>query len=110
LDDAVALLEALGERQAATDSQIARIDERTQRLTPAHARAIQEQVDRLVRETKRLATPLTYAIIYGRLKHRFRANSYREIADDQYERVIAYLHEELQRATQGDTPTQERLL
>ncbi|HEY8323038.1 MAG TPA: phage antirepressor N-terminal domain-containing protein, partial [Ktedonobacterales bacterium] len=47
LDDAVALLEALGERQAATDSQIARIDERTQRLTPAHARAIQEQVDRL---------------------------------------------------------------
>ncbi len=110
LDDAVALLEALSERQAATDSQLARIDERTQRLTPAHARAIQEQVDRLVRETKRLATPLTYAIIYGRLKHRFRANSYREIADDQYERVIAYLHEELQRATQGDTPTQERLL
>jgi hypothetical protein len=56
LDDAVTLLEALGERQAATDSQIARIDERTQRLTPAHARAIQEQVDQLVRETKRLAT------------------------------------------------------
>jgi P22_AR N-terminal domain len=110
LDDAVTLLEALGERQAATDSQIARIDERTQRLTPAHARAIQEQVDQLVRETKRLATPLTYAIIYGRLKHRFRANSYREIADDQYERVIAFLHEESQRATQGDAPTQERLL
>jgi signal transduction histidine kinase len=110
LDDAVTLLEALGERQATTDSQIARIDERTQRLAPAHARAIQEQVDQLVRETKRLATPLTYAIIYGRLKHRFRANSYREIADDQYERVIAFLHEELQHATQGDAPTQERLL
>jgi hypothetical protein len=30
-----------------------------------------------------------YAIIYGRLKHRFRASSYREIADEQYERVLA---------------------
>ena len=33
-----------------------------------------------------------------------------EIADEQYERVIAFLHEELQRATQGDAPMQERLL
>lgn len=109
LDDAVTLLEALGQRQADTDTQLARIDERTQRLTPAHARVIQEQVDRIVRETKRLPTPLTYAIIYGRLKHHFRANSYREIADEQYERVIAYLGEELRRATGGEAPEQERL-
>ncbi|HEX8727382.1 MAG TPA: hypothetical protein VF739_02095 [Ktedonobacterales bacterium] len=33
-----------------------------------------------------------------------------EIADEQYERVIAYLREELQRAAQGNAPTQERLL
>lgn len=109
LDDAVTLLEALGEHQADTDSQIARIDERTQRLTPAHARAIQEQVDRMARETKRLAPPqqpLTYAIIYGRLKHRFRASSYREIADEQYPAVLSYLQDELRRALAGEGPAQ----
>jgi hypothetical protein len=85
---------------------VARIDERTQRLTPAHARAIQELVDRLVRETRRLPVPLTYATIYGRLKHRFRAGSYREIADDRYEEVLAYLHDELRHATSGEAPKQ----
>jgi (p)ppGpp synthase/HD superfamily hydrolase len=109
LEDALRLLEALGERQITTESQIARIDERTQRLTPAHARAIQEMVDRMARETKRLATPLTYAIIYGRLKHRFRASSYREIADDQYEAVMAYLRDELRRALAGEAPEQGAL-
>lgn len=109
LGQALTLLEALGQRQADTDSQLARIDERTQRLTPAHARAIQERVDQIVRETRRLPTPLTYAIIYGRLKHRFRANSYREIADEQYERVLAYLGEEMQGALSGAAPQQERL-
>lgn len=109
LDDAVTLLEALGERQAATDSQVARIDERTQRLTPAHARAIQEQVDRMAHETKRLAQPLTYAIIYGRLKHRFRASSYREIADEQYDTVMAFLQDESRRALAGEAPGQASL-
>ena len=109
LDDAIMLLEALGERQVTTESQVARIDERTQRLTPAHARAIQEMVDRMARETKRLAAPLTYAIIYGRLKHRFRASSYREIADDQFETVMAYLRDELRRALAGESPEQGSL-
>lgn len=109
LDDALRLLEALGERQIMAEGQITRIDERTQRLTPAHARAIQEMVDRMARETKRLATPLTYAIIYGRLKHRFRAGSYREIADDQYEAVLTYLRDELRRALTGDVPEQGAL-
>jgi hypothetical protein len=109
LDDAVTLLEALGERQAVTDSQLARIDERTQRLTPAHARAIQEQVDRPAHETERLAQPLTYAIIYGRLKHRFRAGSYREIADEQYDAVMGYLQDELRRALAGEAPGQASL-
>ena len=109
LDDALRLLEALGERQVTAESQIARIDERTQHLTTAHARAIQELVDRMVRETKRLATPLTYPIIYGRLKHRFRASSYREIADDQYETVLAYLRDEFRRTLGGESPEQGAL-
>lgn len=109
LDDAVALLEAMGEHQAHADTQIARIDERTQRLTPAHARSIQEQVDRLVRETRSLAQPFTYAIVYGRLKHHFRASSYREIADEQYPAVMAYLQDELRRALAGEGPAQGSL-
>lgn len=109
LEDALALLEALGERQADTASQVARIDERTARLTPAHARAIQEQVDRMARETKRLEQPLTYAVIYGRLKHRFRASSYREIADEQYPAVMSYLADELRRALAGEGPEQVSL-
>lgn len=32
-----------------------------------------------------------------------------EIADEQYEHVIAYLGEELRRATSGEAPEQERL-
>lgn len=109
LDDALRLLEALGERQVTAETQIARIDERTRHLTSAHARAIQELVDRMVRETRRLATPLTYSIIYGRLKHRFRASSYREIADDQYGDVLTFLRDELRRALGGEGPEQGAL-
>jgi P22_AR N-terminal domain len=109
LDETRALIETLATRQDTADTQIARIDERTQRLTPAHARAIQEQVDRMARETKRLEQPLTYAIIYGRLKHQFRASTYREIADEQYPAVMAYLQDELRRALAGEGPAQGSL-
>jgi hypothetical protein len=109
LDDAIALLESLAEHQATTETQMAKIDERTQHLTPAHARTVQELVDRMVRETRRLPMPLTYTIIYGRLKHRFRAGSYREVSDGQYEDVMAYLREELRRATGSEAPEQGNL-
>ena len=109
LGQALTMLESLAERQDAADTQLARIDERTQRLTPAHARTVQELVDRLVRETRQLPVPLSYAIVYGRLKHRFRANSYREIADERYEEVMAYLGDELRRAREGEAPEQGSL-
>src|SRR5690349_10184421 len=44
-----------------------------------------------VRETKRLPQPLTYATIYGRLKHRFRVGSYSEVADSHFDELMAYL-------------------
>jgi hypothetical protein len=109
LDDAVALLESLAARQTTAETTIARIDERTARLTPAHARAIQEQVDRMVQETRRLPAPLSHFIIYGRLKRRFRASSYREIADERYEQILDFLFEELRRALAGETPEQGSL-
>lgn len=72
-------------------------------------RAIQEQVDRVVHDTRWLPAPLTYPIIYGRLKHRFRASSYHEIADEQYEGVMGFLREEPRRTLAGEAPEQGSL-
>jgi hypothetical protein len=109
VSQAVSMLESLAERQDTAEAQLAQVDERTQRLTPAHARAVQEMVDRMVRETKRLPVPLTYGIIYGRLKHRFRVGSYKEADDSRFDELMAYLREELSRATAGEAPEQGSL-
>lgn len=63
----------------------------------------------MVQDTRHLAQPLTYFIVYGRLKQRFRASTYREIADEQYPAVIAYLQDELRRALAGEGPAQGSL-
>jgi len=47
--------------------------------------------------------------IYGCLKTRFRAGSYKEIPDERFEEVMAYLREELRKATGGEGPTQGSL-
>jgi hypothetical protein len=109
LDQAISLLEALAERQDTAETQIARIDERTQRLTPAHARAVQDLVDRIVHETAHERTPLLHYMIYGRLKRRFRASTYKEIADDRYNDVMTFLQELLSQATGGAAPEQGSL-
>ncbi len=116
LGDAVAMLESLAQRQDAaeaqladTGAQLAAVDARTQRLTPAHTRQVQEMVDRMVRETRQLPAPLTYATIYGRLKHRFRVGSYKEAADNRFDELMVYLREELRRAMGGEAPEQGSL-
>jgi hypothetical protein len=106
LDQAIALLEGLAERQSTTERQVAQLDVRTDHLTPAHALQVQDVVNRLVRETKRLPSPLTHAIIYGRIRHSFRVNSYTEIRDGQIEDLMAWLRDELARATSGEAPQQ----
>ena len=95
---------------------MARIDERTKRLTPAHAREVQLLVERIARVLKKQSTTTTlslaHAMIYGRLKTRFRADSYKEIPDERderFEEVMAYLREELRKATGGEGPTQGSL-
>lgn len=106
LDHAIALLEGLAERQSTTERQVAQLEVRTDRLTPAHAQQVQDLVNRLVRETKRLPSPLTHAMLYGRIRHRFRVNSYTEIRDGQYEDLMAWLRNDLARATSGEAPQQ----
>jgi P22_AR N-terminal domain/ORF6C domain len=110
LEQAVQLLEALAGRQQTTESQVARIDERTQRLTPAHAREVQLLVERIARVIERQAATATlssaHAMIYGRLKTRFRAGSYKEIPDERFEEVMTYLREELRKVAGSEGPTQ----
>ncbi len=92
---------------------MARIDERTKRLTPAHAREVQLLVGRIARVLEKQSAittlSLVNAMIYGRLKTRFRAGSYKEIPDERFEEVMAYLREELRKATGGEGPTQGSL-
>ena len=54
-------------------------------------------------------TPLTYTVIYGRLKHRFRVGSYKEVADNRFDELTTYLRDELSRATSGAAPEQSSL-
>lgn len=103
------LVESLATRQDSTDARLETVDARTQRLTPAHTRAVQEMVDHMVRETRHSRTPLTYTTIYGRLKHRFRVGSYKEVADNRFDELMAYLRDELSRATSGEAPEQSSL-
>lgn len=63
----------------------------------------------MVQETQHLAQPLTWYMIYGRLRHTFRVNTYTLIADDQYSTVMAYLQDELRRALVGEGPSQGSL-
>jgi len=74
---------------------------------------VQLLVERIARVLeKQLATTtlsLAHAMIYGRLKTRFRAGSYEEIPDERFEEVMAYLREELRKATCGEGPTQGSL-
>lgn len=104
-----ALVESLADRQDSTETRLEVVDARTRCLSPAHTRTVQEMVDRMVRETKRLPSPLTYAMVYGRLKHRFRVGSYKEVADNRFDELLAYLRDELSRATSGDAPEQSSL-
>ncbi len=103
------LVESLATRQDSTDARLEAVDTRTQRLTPAHTRAVQEMVDHMVRETRHSRTPLTYTAIYGRLKHRFRVGSYKEVVDNRFSELMAYLRDELSRATSGGAPEQSSL-
>lgn len=72
LDQVVLMLQQFFAIQQEHKAQISKIDERTQKLTSAHARDVQEFITRMVQLTQHLPTPLTYPMIYGRLKRKFR--------------------------------------
>jgi len=69
-----------------------------------------ERIARVLEKQSATTTlSLAHAMIYGRLKTRFRAGSYKEIPDERFEGVMAYPREELRKATGGEGPTQGSL-
>ncbi len=113
LEQAIHLLEALTNRQEVTETQVAKIDERTQRLTSAHGKDVQEIVDLIAatieKHSPNITTQLAHSMVYGRLKKRFRARSYIEIPDERFDEVMAYLRGELRKFSGGDLPGQGSL-
>jgi hypothetical protein len=108
LDQAVKLIESLVERQDETETKLQRVQQRTTKLTTSHARSVQEYITNMVRQTQQSPSPLTYSMIYGRLKTRFRINSYSEALDERYNDIMAYLRQMLQNAG-GNLPEQGSL-
>ena len=92
---------------------MAKIDERTQRLTSAHGQAVQEIVNliaaSIVKQSPNITPQLALAMVYGRLKKRFRARSYIEIPDERFDEVMVYLREVLRTFSGGDLPGQGSL-
>ena len=113
LEQAIHLLEALTNRQEVTETQVAKIDERTQRLTSAHGKDVQELVDLIAttieKHSPNITTQLAHSMVYGRLKKRFRARSYIEIPDERFDEVMAYLRGELRKFSGGDLSGQGSL-
>lgn len=106
------LLEQLVGRQSTTEAQVAKIEVRTQRLTPAHARNVQGLVEKIVRESERRSpkgAALIHAQVYGRLKTHFRAGKFDEIPDERYAEVEAFLGDLLRQVTGGEHPMQGNL-
>lgn len=109
VDYMVRLLETLVGRQEATETKVAQIDQRTVRLTPEHARVVAEYVEQMIHQTAKTPTPLDHYKIYGRLKHHFRTNSYKEVADERFSDVMTYLRDLLRQALAGELPQQGSL-
>lgn len=105
LDQAVQLLEALIDRQEVTETQVAKIDERTQRLTSAHGQAVQE----IVKQSPNITPHLAHALVYGCLKKRFHTRSYIEIPDERFDEIMNYLRGVLRTFSGGDLPGQGSL-
>ena len=99
IDQAEQLMHSLVDR-------VDEIDERTQGLTPAQERSMQERVAEIVRLTKKASTPLPHDILWGRLKHRLRVGSYNEIPHTRFDEAMAFLDSELEKAHDPSQPQQ----
>jgi len=101
--------EQLTAHQATTDQRLAKIDARTQQLSPASQRQAQAFIDHMVKLSKRGPHPLDYSDIYGAVKRHFNVGSYSQVADDRKDDLLQFLHQLLRQATGGELPEQGTL-
>lgn len=109
LDQVVTMLQQFFAIQHGQAEQLVRIDERTKKLTSAHARTAQEYIMTMIHQTKHLATPLDHYKVYGRIRSKFRVNSYTEVDDERFEDLMTFLHDELKKVLGSDLPDQGSL-
>jgi hypothetical protein len=98
------LLETLVGQESEQDRTIARIDQRTQGLSPRHKYMIKRMVDAIV-----LTCNVTYVQVYGPLKHRFHVAKYSEIPDEKFDEVQAFLTDLGHKFGDNDIPNQQTL-
>ena len=107
LGQAVDLITGLLSNQQA---RVAKIDERTARLTPAHAQQVQEEVGLLVKLWRKrrpeLSEEQAKSWAYSHIHQHFQAPSYKEIADERFEDVMTFVRKAIRKASHGKQPEQ----
>jgi hypothetical protein len=109
LDQAVNLLESLAQRQDATEQTVARLETKTQGLTPAQQEKVRQAIEIITRDSAGKPQAMDYAQIYAALKRRFKVGSYKQIPDTQFESMMNYLRELWRHAASGEIPEQTAL-
>lgn len=101
-------------RQQELVNQVAKIDERTQRLTPKHALQAQNLVERLaellVQRKAHRSIEQARAWIYARVKTRYQAGSYKEISDERFNDLAEWLGKAIRRTSDNQEPEQSTWL
>lgn len=93
--------------------RVDKIDERTARLTPAHAQQVQKEVGVLVDLWRKRRPDLSEAEAkswaYNHIHEHFQAPSYKEIADERFGEVMTFVRKAIRRASDGTEPEQGTL-
>ncbi len=88
-------------RQQELVGQVAKIDERTQRLTPKQL-LVQRKAHRSIEQAR--------AWIYARVKTRYQAGSYKEISDERFNDLAEWLGKAIRRTSDNQEPEQSTWL
>ncbi len=109
LDQAMELLESIAGDNAETRQAVEKLKTKTAGLTKVQARNVKEQISHMVAITEGTPGEMKYATIYGRIQYRFRVPTYSLVPDTQYEVLMQFLRDELQKATGQEEPRQGSL-
>jgi len=64
---------------------------RHNRLSPENCRTLQEEIARIASDAPEGSRKAMYATLWGRIKSKFRVPTYRDLRDDQFDEVMAFV-------------------